>query len=167
MLYVYILVAEWVAKIRFSGTRNQPKYGMNASWKMNRAGLFFITPRIFDIFDEFLKFRSPFGGALHFEKSTNNGKSLAKNEAKPCSTSLQPISPWYYRYLKPGFWIPVLPLIYDASGLNNKKNHTHVFMHHCTNCLVSTNIISQIIFEYINYNLHLNYDIFGSAENQN
>ena len=50
---------------------------------------------------------STFAVAPHFEKSSN----MAKNEEKPCSTCLKPISPLYSRYPKIRFWVPVLPLV--------------------------------------------------------
>ena len=42
---------------------------------------------IFDIYDDFSKVLCDFG-ALHFEKSSKNGKNLAKNEENPYSTCL-------------------------------------------------------------------------------
>ena len=79
-------------------TGNHPKNGFKASW----TRLFFI----FAILDAFSKFHSTFG-ALHFEKSSN----MAKNEEKPCLTCLQPISPWHWRYPKPGFRVLISLLI--------------------------------------------------------
>ena len=50
---------------------------------------------------------STFAVALHFEKSSN----MAKNDEKPCSTCLKPISSLYSRYSKIRFRVPVLPLV--------------------------------------------------------
>ena len=56
--------------------------------------LFFMFWQIVAIFDDFSKFP-----VHHFEKPSN----LAKNEEKPSSTCLQPISPLYCVYPNPGF----------------------------------------------------------------
>ena len=40
-----------------------------------------------------------------FEKSSNMPKNLAKNEERPCSTCLKPISPRHFLNSKPMFWV--------------------------------------------------------------
>jgi hypothetical protein len=57
---------------------------------LNKAFLHFL-PNLWHIFDDFSKFLSALG-MLHFEKSSNNAKNLAKNEEKPRSSCLKPIS---------------------------------------------------------------------------
>ena len=42
----------------------------------------------------------------NFAKIIEDAKNLAKNEEKSSSTCLQPISPWYWTYPKPGFRVP-------------------------------------------------------------
>ena len=67
-----------------------------------------------------------------WKKSSN----MAKNEEKPCSTCLQPISPNYCRYPKSGFRVPVPPLatktrevlLYYTHIFGLKKTHTITFM---------------------------------------
>ena len=39
-------------------------------------------------------------GTVELRKIIKNIKYVSKNEEKPCSTCLQPIYPWYYRYQK-------------------------------------------------------------------
>jgi len=100
-------VAERIPEIRFSGTWNQPKSGLMSS----RTRLFFIIFAKFSaIFDDFSKFRSIFCYAPLW-KIIKYGKILAKNEEKPCSTCLQPISPWHDGYPKCKFRVPIPPLL--------------------------------------------------------
>ena len=45
----------------------------------------------------------------NFEKSSNMAKIWQKNEEKPCSTCLKPISPWHFQNPKPRFWVHTDP----------------------------------------------------------
>ena len=63
--------------------------------KANRTRIFFFLFHIFEIIDDFSKFRSIFS-ALHYEKSPN----MANDEVKPCSTCLKPILTWNCRFPK-------------------------------------------------------------------
>ena len=69
-----LVLAKRVPKIRFSGTRNQPKNGFKAIW----TRLFFIFCHIFKVIQHLL--------CAPLWKIIKYGKNLAKNEEKPCST---------------------------------------------------------------------------------
>ena len=74
--------------------------------KSNKAFLHLFC-QSFGIFDNFSKFCSIFS-ALHVEKSSN----MAKNEEKPCSTCLSTyFSTVFCWNPKPGFWVPIPPLL--------------------------------------------------------
>ena len=105
-------------------TRNQPKNGFKARW----TRLFFIFYQIFGIFDDFSKFQSIYQ-CNWFWKIIKSAKILAKNEEKPCSTCIIPISPWHCMYPNPGFRVPVLLLILLRERFLALNYYPHF---HCT-----------------------------------
>ena len=60
----------------------------------------------------------------NFEKSSN----LAKNEKKPCSTCIPPISPWYSGYPNIGYWvlIPLLVTAFVKRVVTSPVSYTHL-----------------------------------------
>ena len=74
-------MTDWVPKIRFSGTQNQPKNGFKASRTQGFSSFF---SQILVIFDDFSKWSAP-KAMKNIVKSSNISKKLAKNEEKPCA----------------------------------------------------------------------------------
>ena len=79
-----------VLEIGFLGTRNQSKNEFKAFF----CQMWWV-----------ISFRVPFG-KIHFWKTIKHAKKLAKNEEKPCSTCLKPISPRHFQNPKPRFQVP-------------------------------------------------------------
>ena len=91
----HVLVSDRLPKTWVSSTWNQSK-------RQVKQGISYFSPNLMI----FSKFCSNFS-VLHFIKIIKYSKNLVKNEEKPCSICLQPISPRNYRYPNPGFCISV------------------------------------------------------------
>ena len=102
------LVAEWLHKIQFLGNENHPKDGS----KVIRTSIFFIFWHIFDDFCQVFQHL-----CTSLWKIIKNGKNLTKNEEKPCSTFIQPITQGHFHNPKPNFGKPgpSLPSCYDKT----------------------------------------------------
>ena len=100
---LWLLVAERVPEKWFLGaTRVSRKMFL----RQVEQGFSSFLPNYLVYIGWFFKFPSA-SSTLHFEKSSN----MAKNEVKPCSNCLKPISTWHCGHPKPGFWVPIPPLV--------------------------------------------------------
>ena len=101
-----LFVSQAVVSSDESGTQNLgfgfwKCHGEMGLWQVEQGFSSFLA-KIFGIFDDFSKFLQHLWHTSLYE-ITKYAKNLAKNEEKPCSTCLKPISPWHFQ--NPETWV--------------------------------------------------------------